>query len=87
MELKFDKTAKEALAQIESNHYADAFAMSSKQVVKVGINFNGKGQEEYNRMGEGMRQKKLQVTACLHHILSALLIITIKFGTLIIMNE
>ncbi len=42
MELKFDKTAEEALAQINANHYADAFAMSGKPVVKVGINFSVK---------------------------------------------
>nr|WP_297651778.1 ATP-binding protein [uncultured Prevotella sp.] len=46
MELKFDKTADEALAQINDNHYADAFAMSGKPVIKVGINFSVK--EERN---------------------------------------
>mgnify|MGYP004580685675 FL=1 len=42
MELKFDKTAEEALEQIKANHYADAFQMSGKQIVKVGINFSVK---------------------------------------------
>ena len=42
MELKFDKTAEEALAQIEEKRYADAFALSGKKVVKVGIAFNVK---------------------------------------------
>ena len=42
MELKFDKTAEEALKQIENKHYADAFALSGKKVVKVGIAFNVK---------------------------------------------
>ena len=42
MELKFDKTADEALAQINANHYADAFAMSDKKIVKVGIGFDVK---------------------------------------------
>lgn len=46
MELKFDKTAEEALEQINANHYADAFQMSGKQIVKVGINFSVK--EERN---------------------------------------
>ena len=40
MELKFGKTADEALAQINSNHYADAFAMSNKKIIKVGIGFD-----------------------------------------------
>ena len=42
MELKFDKTADEALAQINANHYTDAFAMSDKKIVKVGIGFDVK---------------------------------------------
>ena len=46
MELKFDKTAEDALAQINANRYADAFAMSGKKIVKVGINFSVK--EERN---------------------------------------
>ena len=40
MELKFCKTADEALAQINANHYADAFAMSGKKIIKVGIGFD-----------------------------------------------
>ena len=40
MELKFNKSAEEALAQIEARHYADAFKMSGKKVVKVGLNFS-----------------------------------------------
>ncbi len=39
MELKFGKTAEEALAQIKSRHYADAFKMRGKEIVKVGLNF------------------------------------------------
>ncbi len=39
MELKFDKTADDALAQIEAMHYADAFKLKGKPVVKVGMNF------------------------------------------------
>ena len=46
MELKFDKTAEEALAQINDRHYADAYALSGKTIVKVGINFGVK--EERN---------------------------------------
>ena len=37
MELKFDKSANEALEQIEAKRYVDAFALSGKKVVKVGI--------------------------------------------------
>ena len=42
MELKFNKSAEEALAQIEAKHYADAFNMSGKKVVKIGLNFSVK---------------------------------------------
>ena len=46
MELKFDKTAEEALAQIKNNRYADSYALSRKKIIKVGLNFNVK--EEHN---------------------------------------
>ena len=46
MELKFNKSAEEALSQIEAKHYADAFKMSGKKVVKVGLNISVK--EEVN---------------------------------------
>ncbi len=39
MELKFNKSVEEALAQIEAKHYADAFKLKDKPVVKVGLNF------------------------------------------------
>ena len=39
MELKFNKTAQEALNQISDKHYADAFKLSAKKIVKVGMNF------------------------------------------------
>ena len=42
MELKFNKSAEEALAHIEAKHYADAFKMSGKKVVKIGLNFSVK---------------------------------------------
>ena len=48
MELKFNKSAEEALAQIEARHYADAFKMSGKKVVKIGLNFSVK--EEVNSL-------------------------------------
>ena len=48
MELKFNKSAEEALAQIETKHYADAFKMSGKMVVKIGFNFSMK--EEVNSL-------------------------------------
>ena len=48
MELKFNKSAEEALAQIETKHYADAFKMSGKMVVKIGLNFSVK--EEVNSL-------------------------------------
>ena len=42
MELKFNKSVEEALAQIEAKHYADAFKMSGKKMVKIGLNFSVK---------------------------------------------
>ena len=39
MELKLNGSVEDALAQIESKHYADAFNMQPKPVVKVGMNF------------------------------------------------
>ncbi len=45
MELKFGKSVDEALAQIESRRYADAFNMRGKEIVKVGLNFGVKDGE------------------------------------------
>ena len=42
MELKFGKSAQEALEQINAKRYAQAFAMKDKRVVKVGLNFTVK---------------------------------------------
>ena len=42
MELKFNKSAQEALNQINSKRYDKAFAMKQKKVVKVGLNFTVK---------------------------------------------
>ena len=42
MELKFNKSTQEALAQIEAKHYADAFKLKGKPVVKAGLNFTQK---------------------------------------------
>ena len=39
MELKFGKSAQEALEQIQTKRYDKAFAMKTKDVVKVGMNF------------------------------------------------
>ena len=39
MELKFNRSVEDALAQIEAKHYADAFKLTGKPVVKVGLNF------------------------------------------------
>ena len=39
MELKFGKSAQDALDQINAKHYDKAFAMSGKKVVKMGISF------------------------------------------------
>ena len=42
MELKVDKSAKEALAQIAEKEYADAFKGDSRKVYKIGVNFDSK---------------------------------------------
>ena len=39
IELKFNKSAQEALDQINNKHYADAFALKGKTVEKIGMNF------------------------------------------------
>ncbi len=45
IEIKFNKTAAEALAQINSRRYAEAYAMKGKQVVKAGLNFSVRDEE------------------------------------------
>ncbi len=42
MELKFNKSAKEALDQIKARHYAEAFKMRGKMVQAIGLNFEVK---------------------------------------------
>ena len=42
MELKFNKSAKEALDQIKNRHYAEAFKMRGKMVQAIGLNFEVK---------------------------------------------
>ena len=42
MEMKFNKSAEEALEQISSRHYAEAFDLRDKRIVKVGLNFEVK---------------------------------------------
>ena len=39
IELKFNKSAQEALDQINNKHYADAFALKGKTAEKIGMNF------------------------------------------------
>ena len=40
IECKLDKSAREALQQIEDKHYADAFATDSRRLFKIGLNFS-----------------------------------------------
>ena len=40
MELKFNKSAEDALAQIDARRYADAFKLKGKPIVKVGLSFS-----------------------------------------------
>jgi len=42
MEFKYDGSAQEAIDQIESKEYPLPFAMDSRTIVKVGVNFSGK---------------------------------------------
>ncbi|MDY5546703.1 MAG: PD-(D/E)XK nuclease domain-containing protein, partial [Prevotella sp.] len=42
IELKFGATPQDALQQINRQRYADAFALTGKETVKVGINFEVK---------------------------------------------
>ena len=41
-EFKRDKTAKEALAQIEETGYAKPYAADKRTLLKTGVNFNSK---------------------------------------------
>ena len=42
MEFKYDGSAQEAIDQIESKEYPLPFAMDSRTIIKVGVNFSGK---------------------------------------------
>ena len=42
MEFKLDGTAAEALRQIEEKHYARPFEADSRQLFRIGINFDNK---------------------------------------------
>ena len=42
MELKFNKSAEELSPRLRQKHYVDAFKMSGKKVVKIGLNFSVK---------------------------------------------
>ena len=39
-EFKFDGTPEEALAQIESKHYAVPYQSDGRRIVKIGVNFD-----------------------------------------------
>ena len=42
MEFKLEGSAEEALQQIEEKHYARPFEVDSRQLFKIGINFDNK---------------------------------------------
>ena len=44
-EFKFNKTAEEAIAQIDTKKYGETYRTSSKQIVGIGVNFNLKERE------------------------------------------
>ncbi|MCQ2229302.1 MAG: PD-(D/E)XK nuclease domain-containing protein, partial [Bacteroidales bacterium] len=48
-EFKFEKSAQEAIDQIEEKHYADPFRSSGKKIVCIGVNFSHaiRGIDEY----------------------------------------
>ena len=41
-EFKFNRSVREALAQVRDNNYAEPFASSGKQVICIGANFSDK---------------------------------------------
>ena len=41
-EFKLNKTSTAALQQIEDKHYADAYAMDKRPLIKVGVNFSSR---------------------------------------------
>ena len=49
VECKLDKTADEALQQIEDNNYAAPFVADSRHLYKIGVNFSSatRGVENY----------------------------------------
>ena len=49
IECKLDRTAEEALRQINESNYAEPFAMDKRRIYKIGINFSSKtrGVEEW----------------------------------------
>lgn len=42
IELKFDKSAEEAMAQVEEKQYALPFAKDPRRLFKIGLNFSSK---------------------------------------------
>lgn len=42
IELKYDKSAEEALKQIEDKRYARKYQMDSRQIIEIGVNFSSK---------------------------------------------
>lgn len=42
IELKFDKSAEEAMAQIDEKQYALPYANDSRRLFKIGLNFSSK---------------------------------------------
>lgn len=40
IEFKYDKTAEEALRQIDERSYAKPFALDSRKLIKIGVNFS-----------------------------------------------
>ncbi|MDE6697133.1 MAG: ATP-binding protein, partial [Muribaculaceae bacterium] len=42
IELKLDASAKEALNQIDSNHYTVPFSYDGRKIIKIGVNFSSK---------------------------------------------
>ena len=44
-EFKRDRTAQEALAQIEEKGYAKPYAADSRKIIKVGVNFDSKSRK------------------------------------------
>ena len=60
MELKFDKTAEEALQQIDDKGYLIPYSADGKRMVKVGINYDS----QKRTIGEWKMTRRVNIAFC-----------------------